>query len=91
MKLKPLADRILVKAAQAASVSAGGIIIPENSREKTQQGEVIEVGAGTEKNPITVTIGQKIMYDKYAGISVKIENEDYLILKISDVIAVVED
>ena len=90
MKIIPLANRIAVKIKKASEVSEGGIIIPENSREKTQQGIVIAVGEGTKDNPITVTPGQKVMYDKYAGVPVSLDSEDHLILKMSDVIAVIE-
>ena len=67
-----------------------GIIIPETSQEKTQQATVEAVGPGTEKEKITVKPGEKILYDKYSGTGIKIDGEDYLILKNSDIIAVIE-
>ena len=90
MKVKPLADRVMVKLEKNEAKTAGGIFIPDTAQEKTQQGVVVEVGPGTEKEPITVKPGQKVMYDKYAGTQIKINGEDHLILKIADVIATVE-
>jgi len=90
MKVKPLADRVMVKLEKNEAKTAGGIIIPDTAQEKTQQGVVVEVGAGTEKDPITVKPGQKVMYDKYAGTQVKIDGEEHLILKVADIIAIVE-
>ena len=90
MKIKPLADRVLVKNDKAETKTAGGLIIPEAAQEKTQTATVVEVGPGTEKVKITVKSGDRIMYDKYAGTQVKIDGEDHLILRMSDIIAVIE-
>ena len=90
MKIKPLADRVLVKQTAAETKTAGGLYIPETAQEKTQQAEVVAVGPGTEKGKITVKVGDKVLYDKYSGTAIKMDGEDYLILKISDVIAIVE-
>jgi chaperonin GroES len=90
MKVKPLADRVMVKLEKNESKTAGGIIIPDTAQEKTQTGTVVGVGPGTEKEKITVSPGQKVMYDKYAGTQVKIDGEEHLILKMSDIIAVIE-
>ena len=90
MKVKPLADRVMVKLEKNEEKTAGGIIIPDTAQEKTQTGTVIAVGAGTEKSPITVKNGDKVMYDKYAGTQVKIDGEEHLILKMADIIAIVE-
>ena len=90
MKVKPLADRVMVKLEKNEAKTAGGIIIPDTAQEKTQQGVVVEVGPGTEKDPVLVKAGQKVMYDKYAGSQVKIDGEEHLILKMSDIIAVIE-
>lgn len=89
MKIKPLADRILVKNDAAETKTASGLFIPEAAQEKTQTATVVEVGPGTEKEKITVKPGERIMYDKYAGTQIKLDGEDYLILKMDDVIAVV--
>ncbi|MCL2044249.1 MAG: co-chaperone GroES [Treponema sp.] len=88
MKVKPLADRVLVKLEKNEAKTAGGIIIPDTAQEKTQQGVVVEVG--DDKDAIKVKAGQKVMYDKYAGTQIKIKDVDHLILKMADVIAVVE-
>lgn len=90
MNIKPLADRVLVKQAAAETKTAGGLIIPETAQEKTQQAEVVAVGPGTEKEKITVKPGDKILYDKYAGTTIKMDGADYLILKNCDIIAIVE-
>ena len=91
MKIKPLADRILVKNDKAETKTASGLIIPEAAQEKTQTATVVEVGPGTEKVKITVKSGDRIMYDKYAGTQIKIDGEDHLILKMDDIIAVIEN
>jgi chaperonin GroES len=90
MTIKPLSDRVLVKVEEAETKSAGGIIIPDTAQEKTQAGKVIAVGPGTEKDKITVSVGQKVMYDKYAGSAMKIDGADCLIVKMQDIIAVIE-
>jgi chaperonin GroES len=88
MKVKPLADRVMVKLEKNEAKTAGGIIIPDNAQEKTQQGKVVEVG--DDKEVIKVKAGQKVMYDKYAGTQIKINGEEHHILKMADIIAVVE-
>jgi chaperonin GroES len=88
MKVKPLADRVMVKLDKNEAKTAGGIIIPDTAQEKTQQGIVVEVG--DDKDVIKVQAGQKVMYDKYAGTQIKIDGVEHLILKMSDIIAVVE-
>ena len=90
MKVKPLADRVLLKAEKAESKTASGIIIPDAAQEKTQTAVVEAVGPGTEKDPITVKKGDRVMYDKYSGTPIKIDGEDHLILKMNDIIAVIE-
>jgi chaperonin GroES len=90
MKVKPLGDRVLVKVAKSEAKTAGGIIIPDTAQEKTQEGIVDAVGPGTEKEKITVSVGQRVMHDKYAGTQLKIDGDDYLVLKMSDIIAVIE-
>jgi chaperonin GroES len=88
MKIKPLADRVMVKLEKNEAKTAGGIIIPDTAQEKTQTGSVVAVGDDTEV--IKVSVGQKVMYDKYAGTQIKIDNEEHLILKMQDIIAVIE-
>jgi chaperonin GroES len=88
MKVKPLADRVMVKLDKNEAKTAGGIIIPDTAQEKTQQGIVVDVG--DDKDVIKVKAGQKVMYDKYAGTQIKIGGVEHLILKMSDILAVVE-
>lgn len=88
MKVKPLADRVMVKLEKNESKTAGGIIIPDTAQEKTQTGIVVEVG--DDKEVIKVSAGQKVMYDKYAGTQIKIDGVEHLILKMADIIAVIE-
>ena len=88
MKVIPLADRVLVKLEKTEAKTAGGIIIPETAQEKTQTGVVVVIGDDTDV--IKVKVGQKVMYDKYAGTQLTIDQEEYLILKMSDIIALIE-
>ena len=88
MKVRPLADRVLVKTEKTESKTASGIIIPDTAQEKTQTAIVIAVGDDKEK--IKVKAGEHVMYDKYAGTQVKIDGEDHLILKAADIIAVID-
>ena len=88
MKVKPLADRVIVKIEKSETKSAGGIIIPDTAQEKTQIAVVVEVG--DDKEVIKVKAGQKVMYDKYAGTQVKIGGEEHLILKMADILAIIE-
>ena len=90
MKIKPLADRVLVKNDKAETETSSGIIIPEAAQEKTQTAKVVAVGPGTDDEKITVKPGDRIMYDKYAGTQIKLDGEDHLILKMSDIIAIIE-
>ena len=87
MKVKPLTDRVLVKLEKSETKSAGGIIIPDTAQEKTQIGTVVDVG---DDKDIKVKAGEKVMYDKYAGTQVKIAGEEHLILKMADILAVIE-
>ena len=90
MKLKPLADRVLLKQEKAETTTKSGIILPEAAQEKNQTATVEAVGPGTEKEKITVKVGDRVMYDKYSGVQIKMDGEEYLIVKNSDIIAVVE-
>lgn len=86
MEIKPLGERVLVKADKIEEKTAGGLFIPQTSQEKTQFALVVAVGSGVKD----VKEGQKILHDKYAGTSVKMDNEDYLILKEEDILAIVK-
>jgi chaperonin GroES len=87
MKIKPLADRVLVQPSSAETKTASGIIIPDSAQEKPQKGQVIAVGPGTQENPITLKVGDNILYGKYSGTELKHDGIDYLIMKESDILA----
>ena len=86
----PLADRVIIQQAEAETTTASGIIIPENAQEKPQKGTVIAVGKGTKDNPMTVKAGDNILYSKYAGTELKYNNSDYMIMKESDILAIIK-
>ncbi|MDR2079625.1 MAG: co-chaperone GroES [Treponema sp.] len=88
MNVKPLADRVMVKLEKSEEKTAGGIIIPDTAQEKTQTGSVVAVG--DDKEVIKVKVGDKVMYDKYAGTQVKIDGTEHIVLKMADIIAVIE-
>jgi chaperonin GroES len=88
MKVKPLADRVMVKLEKNEAKTAGGIIIPDTAQEKTQTGLVVAIG--DDKEVITVKVGDKVMYDKYAGTQVKIDQDEHLIVKMADIIAIID-
>jgi len=85
----PLHDRVIVKAAPAEEKTAGGIIIPDTAKEKPQRGIVVAAGPGKKDEPMTVKSGDNILYGKYAGTEVSYEGEDYLIMRESDILAVI--
>ncbi|MFA5570944.1 MAG: co-chaperone GroES [Sphaerochaetaceae bacterium] len=87
MTIKPMGDRVLIKMEEVEEKTAGGIFIPQTAQEKTQVGEVVALG---DDESITVTVGQKVMYDKYAGTTIKIDGKDHLILHMGDILAVVK-
>ena len=89
MKIKPLADRVLVEPAPAETKTASGIIIPDTAQEKPQKGKVVATGKGTKEDPITVKVGDKILYGKYAGTELNYEGANYLIMKESDILAII--
>ncbi|MFY8107896.1 MAG: co-chaperone GroES [Bacteroidia bacterium] len=89
VSLKPLADRVLVEPATAEEKTAGGIIIPDTAKEKPQRGTVIAVGNGKKDEPLTVKAGDTVLYGKYAGTEISIEGKDYLIMRESDIFAIV--
>ncbi len=88
MKIKPLGDRVLVKNEETEEKTAGGIFIPQTAQEKTQTGIVVEVG--DDEDAIKVKKGDKIMFDKYAGTTVNIDGEDHLIMRMDDILVVIE-
>lgn len=88
MNVKPLGDRVLVKVEQGEEKTKGGLFIPDTAKEKTTTGVVEAIGDDTEK--IKVKVGEKVMYDKYAGTSITIDDVDYLVIKAEDLLAVVK-
>ncbi|WP_185877233.1 co-chaperone GroES [Blattabacterium cuenoti] len=89
VKIKPLSDRVLVHPDQAETKTASGIIIPDTAKEKPQKGTVIAVGKGKKNDPMTLKKGDRVLYGKYSGTELKWEGEEYLIMRESDVIAVI--
>ncbi len=96
MKLKPLHDRVLVKRLEEEEKTKGGIIIPDTAKEKPIKGEVVAVGPGRltdegKRIEMSVKVGDKVMFSKYAGTEVKIEGEEYLIMREDDIVAIIEN
>lgn len=89
LNIKPLADRVLVEPMEAETKTASGIIIPDNAKEKPQQGKVIAIGNGKKDEPMTVQVGDTVLYGKYSGTELKLEGKDYLIMRESDILAIV--
>jgi chaperonin GroES len=94
MKVKPMEDRVILKSMEAQEKTAGGIFIPDNAKEKPQKGEIVAVGPGKinekgERNVMTLKVGDKVLYGKYSGTEVTIDGVEYLIVRESDVLAVV--
>jgi chaperonin GroES len=95
MKLRPLQDRIIVKRLEEETITAGGIFIPETAKEKPQKGEVIAVGKGKKTEdgkiiPIDVKAGDQVLFGKYAGTEIKIEGQEYLIMREDDILGIME-
>jgi len=89
MNVKPLADRVLVRPVAAETKTASGIIIPDSAKEKPLKGEVIAVGGGTKDEQMVLKAGDEVLYGKYAGTEIEIDNEKLLIMRQSDVLAVI--
>jgi chaperonin GroES len=92
--VKPLGDRVFVKVSEAEEKTAGGIILPDNAKEKPQVGEIVSVGSGKlsekgERQPMEVQVGNKVLYSKYAGTDIKLGGDDYVLLSEKDILAVV--
>jgi chaperonin GroES len=96
MNIQPLADRVLIKPLEQAEVKKGGIIIPDTAKEKPMQGEIMAAGPGRvtddgKKVNLEVKVGSKILYGKYSGTEVTIEDQEYLIMRESDILAIIND
>ena len=89
MNIKPLADRVLIEPAAAETKTSSGLYIPDTAKEKPQKGIVVAVGSGTKDNPMTVSTGDHVLYGKYAGTELSHDGKDYLIMKESDILAIV--
>lgn len=93
VNVRPLGDRVIVKALPQEAVTKGGVILPDTAKEKPQQGEVVAVGSGKvlengTKLPMEVKLGDKVLYGKYSGTEIKIDGEDYLIVKESELLGI---
>ncbi|MBP5453908.1 MAG: co-chaperone GroES [Lachnospiraceae bacterium] len=90
MKLTPLNDRVVLKQLVAEETTISGIVIPGQNKEKPQQAEVVAVGPGTEEVKMQVKVGDKVIYSKYSGTEVKLDEEEYIICKQDDILAVID-
>ncbi|VDH04615.1 co-chaperone GroES [Bergeyella zoohelcum] len=88
VNFKPLADRVLVEPVAAETKTASGIIIPDTAKEKPQEGVVVAIGEGKKDEPLTVKVGDKVLYGKYAGTELKLNNKEYLIVRESDLLGI---
>lgn len=88
LSIKPLSDRVVVQPAEAEEKTKGGIIIPDTAKEKPQEGTVVAAGPGKKDEPTTVSVGDTVLYGKYAGTELNLEGEDYLIMRESDILAI---
>lgn len=89
LNIKPLADRVLIEPAAAEQKTASGIIIPDTAQEKPQKGKVVAVGPGKTDEPMTVKVGDIVLYGKYSGTELSVEGGDYLIMKEADIFAII--
>jgi chaperonin GroES len=89
LNVTPLSDRVIVKPAPAEEKTAGGIIIPDTAKEKPQRGTVVAAGPGKKDEPVTVKVGDTVLYGKYSGTEIQIEGDDFLIMRESDILAIV--
>lgn len=89
VNIKPLADRVLIEPMAAETKTASGIYIPDTAKEKPQQGKVVAVGPGTKDENVTLKVGDTVLYGKYAGTELKLEGADYLMMRESDVLAII--
>jgi len=89
VKIKPLADRVLIEPQAAEEKTASGIIIPDSAKEKPQKGKVVAAGPGTKDEKIEVKVGDMVLYGKYAGTELSVDGKDYIIMRQSDILAIV--
>lgn len=89
ISIRPLHDRVLVEAAQAEEKTQSGIIIPDTAKEKPQRGKIIAVGTGKKDEPMSVKVGDEVLYGKYAGTEISLQGKEYLIMRESDIFAII--
>lgn len=89
LNIKPLSDRVVVEPAPAETTTASGIIIPDTAKEKPQRGTIVAVGNGKKDTPMTVKVGDVVLYGKYAGTELKLDGKDYLIMREDDILAII--
>jgi chaperonin GroES len=89
INIKPLADRVLIEPAAAETKTSSGLYIPDTAKEKPQKGIVVAVGPGTKENPVTLSVGDTVLYGKYAGTELQHDGKDFLIIKENDILAIV--
>lgn len=89
LNIKPLADRVIIEPSAAEEKTAGGIIIPDTAKEKPQRGVVVAVGPGKKDEPLTVKEGDSVLYGKYSGTEISFEDKEYLIMRESDIVAII--
>ncbi|AZQ62448.1 co-chaperone GroES [Flammeovirga pectinis] len=89
VNIRPLADRVLIEPAAAESQTASGLFIPDNAKEKPQKGKVVAIGTGTKDEPLTVKVGDTVIYGKYSGTELNVDGTDYLMMRESDILAIV--
>ena len=89
LNIKPLSDRVLIEPVAAETKTASGIFIPDTAKEKPQRGVVLAAGTGKKDEPVTVKVGDNVLYGKYAGTEIQIEGQDLLIMRESDILAIV--
>ncbi|MCL2446169.1 MAG: co-chaperone GroES [Oscillospiraceae bacterium] len=90
MNIKPLSDRVVLQAVAAEETTRSGIILAGNAQEKSQMAEVVAVGPGTDDNPMTVKVGDRVIFKQYAGTNVTLDKEEYTVLSVGDILATVE-
>ncbi len=89
MKIKPLADRVLVEPAAAEEKTASGLYIPDTAKEKPQRGKVVAVGSGKKDEPMEVKVGDEVLYGKYSGTEISVDGKEYMMMRQADILAVV--
>ena len=90
INVKPLADRVIIEPSAAEETTSGGIIIPDTAKEEPKKGKVVAAGSGKKDEPVTVKVGETVLYGQYSGTEIKIDGSDYLIMRESDIFAIVK-